>query len=263
MARQPSTIQTSCECCGRPLEVQQFDAGSIIMCSRCVAILARYGLEPQDIRVFNHNQINILTVPNASATRKLEEFLVPNPPLVLKSGERCFYLGYAKGGKIKSQVVGYQGGHRGASVRVAKGMSYRIGGSKGTPVREDVLEESLLGTLIITDQRVILQTDRYGFELKGSELQTVNLHSDALELLVKGRQYLVLTEDTRYISKVLQLITEETIETQEAAELKETGNDETDIVKKLREYKDLLDEGIISQEEFNKLKKELLDNRLK
>ena len=284
-------LKNNCECCGNLIaDGHKITSGGVTVCTRCSSILTKYGLEPKDIKVFDRNQLNVLTAPNVSAVRKLQEFKVTNPPLPLVTEESCYYVGNAQGGKVTNKVVGYTGGSKGVSVRVMKGLSYRVGASSAQPVRQDVLNKSNVGVFIITGNRMILQTDRYGFELKNQNIQTINLHGDAIEIFTKGKQYLVLTHDTRYITKVLELISEASREEkafEEKAEQRkksakkagitvdtvtdnETNNqktsrrssklssDDSTIIQKLKDYKKLLDDGILTEEEFNQIKKNLL-----
>ncbi len=74
----------------------------------------------------------------------------PNAPLpiitahnlLLSNGESCHYSAPATYVKTKNVVVGYSGGSQGVNIRVAKGMSYRVGTSKAAPIRGDVAERT-------------------------------------------------------------------------------------------------------------------------
>ena len=70
------------------------------------------------------------------------------------TGEIILYATPAATFKDKEQVVGYTGKSAGASIRVAKGMTIRTGGSGGSPIRSAVRKHNP-GDLIITNKRVV------------------------------------------------------------------------------------------------------------
>ena len=67
----------------------------------------------------------------------------------------------------KEQIIGYTGKSAGVSVRVAKGMSLRTGGSRGKPIRSDVRKYHF-GDLIVTNKRILFigKDDSFEFAVK-------------------------------------------------------------------------------------------------
>jgi hypothetical protein len=81
--------------------------------------------------------------------------------VMLKSGERAYGAIAATLKEVKT--VGYSGRTSGISVRVAKGVTLRSGGIRGSAVKGMVSVAS--GELVITNQRVIFAGDMKSFEI--------------------------------------------------------------------------------------------------
>lgn len=60
--------------------------------------------------------------------------------LILQSDEKCHYSRSATKIVTKNKIVGYTGGNSDLNIRIIKGMNYRIGASKGAPIRRNVQE---------------------------------------------------------------------------------------------------------------------------
>jgi hypothetical protein len=80
-------------------------------------------------------------------------------PILLKKGEFAILvitnIGLVEMGR---EAGSYQGGSRGVSFRVMKGVSYRVGGHRGTFVAgPEVLKIVDRGTAVVTNQRVVFQ----------------------------------------------------------------------------------------------------------
>jgi hypothetical protein len=81
-----------------------------------------------------------------------------------ETGEILIYVAPAQTFSDKEKVVGYTGKSSGVSVRVAKGVSLRTGGSGGKAIRNNVRMFNQ-GDLIITNKRVLFigKDDRFEF----------------------------------------------------------------------------------------------------
>jgi hypothetical protein len=80
-------------------------------------------------------------------------------PILLKKGEFAILVITSIGLVEMGREGGsYQGGSQGVSLRVMKGVSYRVGGHKGTFVpAPELLKIVDQGTAVITNQRVVFQ----------------------------------------------------------------------------------------------------------
>lgn len=122
--------------------------------------------------------------------------------LILKEGERCHYTGSATHVKTKNVVVGYSGGNNGVSIRLAKGVSYRVGTSKAAPIRGNV-EERTPGDLSITSKRIVFSGAKGAFDKKISSLTSMNPYSNAVEFQFGSQQYMLETSDAEYIIQII------------------------------------------------------------
>ena len=83
---------------------------------------------------------------------------------------------------IEEKVVRrhYSGGSRGISFRVMKGVSYRVGGHKGTMTAEKGLVVVSSGDMIITKKRIIVKRDRKSFAIKLNNLLGTELFTNGI-----------------------------------------------------------------------------------
>lgn len=244
------------------------------ICSSCVEKLAERGIRPKETKLFSQEQVVALCDTTIGAVELANMFVIDNPPIALKENEKCFYAGVACGAKVKTMTTGYEGSHSGVSIHIMKGFSYHTGGSRGKAVREQVLESSAPGTFIITGNRFVLQTSQYAFEVAGDKIQSVEMRPDGFGIYVKNKMHIVLTSDVTKIATIMRVITAATeeLDRQKALEQQteqpkkprskkatkmegsqiESGADE------IRKYKLLMDEGIITEEQFEKKKNQIL-----
>lgn len=127
------------------------------------------------------------------------------PNIILSDGEICHYCGPAAHIKLKNVVVGYSGGSRGTSVRIAKGATVRLGSSKASPVRGDVQDRSD-GILSITNKRVIFSGVKVSFDKKISSLSAVTPSQDGIVLQFGSTHYPIATPEAMYIYQILTRI---------------------------------------------------------
>lgn len=108
--------------------------------------------------------------------------------IVLKKNERAHLACEAR---ILKEVIHreYQSGSRGYSFRIAKGVSYRVGASRGKMVEVGrSLQVQDEGTLTITSQRAVYTGLRKSIEVPYSKLMDMNVFTDAIQFHVSGRQ---------------------------------------------------------------------------
>jgi uncharacterized Zn finger protein (UPF0148 family) len=82
--------------------------------------------------------------------------LVGANPLILKKGETIHFASSAKLSEIRTTYLGYEGRSAGSSIRVMKGMTFRLGANRGHMVKEENYRPTSAGALIITNQRLYL-----------------------------------------------------------------------------------------------------------
>jgi len=76
----------------------------------------------------------------------------------------------------------YVGGSQGISLRIAKGLSYRIGSYKGHLISRTGIVQVSRGDLVVTNQRIIFRGDRKGFNIKLDKVLGVDVLADGLRI---------------------------------------------------------------------------------
>lgn len=125
--------------------------------------------------------------------------------VMLSNGEVCHYCGAATHVKTKNVVVGYSGGSRGTSIRIAKGMSVRLGAHKAAPVRGDV-QERTPGVLSITNKRVVFSGNKGAFDKKITALSAVTPYQNGIAFQFGDQQYPLETSEPEYVYEILARI---------------------------------------------------------
>lgn len=125
--------------------------------------------------------------------RLLNEIQNGNMPAVLISnvilfkGESPYWIEPAD--LIEEKVLRrhYEGGSRGVSFRVMKGVSYRVGGHRGQMVAETGLVSVSSGDLVITNKRIIFKGDRKSFAIKLDNLLGTEIFTNAIYISENGK----------------------------------------------------------------------------
>lgn len=125
--------------------------------------------------------------------------------LLISTEEVCHYSQHATYVKTKNVVVGYSGGSRGTSIRVAKGVSFRVGASKASPVRGDVIEKTD-GILSITNKRIVFSANKGAFDKKISALSAITPYQNGVAFQFGDHQYPLETADAEYILQIVNRI---------------------------------------------------------
>ena len=131
--------------------------------------------------------------------------VVQSGNVLMTAGEVCHYYAQATFVKTKNVVVGYTGGSRGVSIRVMKGMSYRVGASQSQPIRGDV-QEKTPGMLTVTNQRIVFSASKGAFDKKISSLSSITPYRDAVAFQFGESQYPLLLKEPVYVSQIIARI---------------------------------------------------------
>lgn len=111
-------------------------------------------------------------------------------PLLLKRNETVHFARPAKLKEMKVVQVGYVGGSQGVSLRIAKGVHYRIGSSRGHLVKDEHYVVTSAGAIIITNQRVLLHPSAgnkpVSIDLK--KVLSYNCYENGLIIYKEGRE---------------------------------------------------------------------------
>jgi len=110
--------------------------------------------------------------------------------LLLKRDEIVHFGQPAKLKEMKVVQVGYEGGSQGVSFRIAKGVRYHVGTSRGHMVKDEHYIVTSAGGLVITNQRVLLVPSAgnkpVSIDLK--KILSYNCYEDGLIIYKEGRE---------------------------------------------------------------------------
>ncbi len=113
-----------------------------------------------------------------------------NPPPILKPNEVVHAAIPAVLKEPKTVRVGYSPGSRGVSLRIAKGVSYRVGAHRGHAITEVQMLRTSEGELLITNQRLFLlpSPGNKPLNLPLKDLLSYHSYSDGMEVYKSGRE---------------------------------------------------------------------------
>ena len=86
-----------------------------------------------------------------------------------------------------------------------KGVSYRIGKRQGTPIREDVQEQTK-GVLYITSKRVIFVAKKNGFDKKINATSAMMPYSDGIGLQFGNITQTIMLPDGNLAFSVINML---------------------------------------------------------
>lgn len=137
--------------------------------------------EQRALRLERQRRDNIISILDDNKLPDVDwSHYQPLPFKFLKS-EYLLYVfpnvGYAEQ-RIKREIVGRSAG---TSVRVARGVSIRVGQSRGTPVERDEIVHRGVGTMAITTKHVYFSGERT-FRIRFSRIVSVQAMRDAVEV---------------------------------------------------------------------------------
>ena len=126
--------------------------------------------------------------------------------MILRPGEVCHYQSDAYVLVIKNEVVGHTAGHRGISVRGAKGVTLHSGGSRGHSIRQDV-PYTYPGVFTMTNKRFVM-TGEKAFEYSLDKLTYFNDYEGGKGLVMQfGRSsFTILMNEPYWIPKIIDLL---------------------------------------------------------
>ena len=102
--------------------------------------------------------------------------------LVLQRGEQVYW---AESGWILQEVVvsrQYESGSRGVNFRIAKGINYRVGQTKGRMVSEKEVQKVSTGQFVITNKRLIFKGEPKAFNLRMAQIVDLQFYTDGLRI---------------------------------------------------------------------------------
>ena len=178
-----------------------------VVCSKCAEKLENEGLIFSENDLLNLTEKTLLDRISRNNSDLTDLPIITNPNIVLKKGEICYYEGDAYSYKMKNIITHYERHGASSGIKIAKGIS--IGRSSGVsiPVRENIVEK-YPAKFYITNKRIILTADKYGFELSVNKITSLKNYSNAFDYYCGEKTYTVLTNDVKYIIRLCKLISQ-------------------------------------------------------
>lgn len=130
---------------------------------------------------------------------------LPNEPtsgILLQKGEICHTSYPAVRYETKTVTKGYAGGYSGVSIKVAKGVTFHTGGTRGHAVKEQV-GVKYPGKIYITNKRVIFVADKKNFTITYGKLISVTPYRDGFGFNKENGSYIILLNNVEYMGAVL------------------------------------------------------------
>jgi hypothetical protein len=103
-------------------------------------------------------------------------------PINLQRGERCHLATHASWQEMRSRTVRLNYSGPVASIRICKGLRYRVGSFTPQRIQQQELVEIAAGELYVTNKRVILDGESQNKSVRLSALIGVDIYSDGLIL---------------------------------------------------------------------------------
>jgi len=148
-------------------------------------------LSKEDIS-FNENIRPYIFVYNIKEKNQLPETKLQNDEfnIIIKKGEILHHADSAILKELKTVSLGYSGGSRGVSIRIMKGVNYRVGGHRGQIIKEDVWKETSRGALLITNQRLLLSpfAGNKPVSIPLNKILSYQVYENGIEVYKEGRE---------------------------------------------------------------------------
>lgn len=125
--------------------------------------------------------------------------------IVLKRNEKCMFFDHAVRVDVKLRTVGNQRQRDGFSVRILRGLNYRIGNGRTMTVRDNVPEYQE-GKLYITNQRIIFSSSAKSFAKRLDTLISYDIKDDYLLLQFERGNYCIYLPLITCAEKIMKKI---------------------------------------------------------
>lgn len=134
--------------------------------------------------------------------------VLPNPSIMLKKDEVAFYEQSATLLITKNKLVGSTGKSSGISLRIAKGVYLRSGGSGSRKIYRDVTNR-FTGLLSITNQRISFMQTQNAFEIPFKNLTNISSHLNVLLLQQANKSYTLELRDAAIVEQFIRKLCSE------------------------------------------------------
>ena len=126
-----------------------------------------------------------------------------NTPIILADGEQAVYACRAERVETKNRRIGTTGGGAGGSIRIAKGVSIRTGGTGSKSIYGDV-EMVHGGEFVVTTDRIVFVANSRAFEEKLDSISAVSVDSGCLAIMTAQDNYAMRMSLPEYPCEIIK-----------------------------------------------------------
>ena len=125
----------------------------------------------------------------AQILRQLDEGQVPSNivvsdmPINLENGEVAIWLFNGATYYTSRSRTRYVGSSHGVSIRVMKGVYYRVGAFRGEPIKTQYLSEEGRGIFVIASKNVYFWSPQKALKIRHKKIISVQPYSDAIQIM--------------------------------------------------------------------------------
>ncbi len=125
--------------------------------------------------------------------------------LRLSNKELCHFEGEASFCKLKQDIIGYEGGSRGVSFRIIKGISFRVGNFQGHNIKETVIKQTN-GSIYLTSKKIVFTAITNSRIIKYKDIVNLNTIDNMLQIQTEEGSYLFQICDSLNFLSILNYI---------------------------------------------------------
>lgn len=173
-------------------------------------LMVSLGLNQQEITLSNRTSKELSYY---KLLWEIENGILPEvaSPIVLQKNEIAHFATNADLLETKERVTGYTASSHGVSIRVAKGLSYRVGQAKSKPIKQEVTIK-YHGQLIITNKRLVFSASKKGFVAPYNSLVSFEPYSNGIGFQKNNSYYLMQFDNSELFAMVLTSATRKYME---------------------------------------------------
>ena len=163
------------------------------------SILTNLGLSTSDLSTRDQEQLTYYKL-----LWEVENGILPemDSPIILQKNEVCHLAIPAERLENKVVTVGRTTSSSGVSIKLAKGVRYRVGASRSRPIKQEVTHR-YPGTLCITNRRVVFQAPAKGFTTPLRSIISLESYSNGVELQKGATTYLFQFRHAEIVPMIL------------------------------------------------------------
>lgn len=170
-----------------------------------IADLIKLATQLPDGLKFKSGSQSLMGTDGIDAIRSGKLPNIQDTNLNLSNNEICCYMDNAYTFKDKTITTGYTGGHNGVSIRIMKGLSYRVGGSGSKAIRQTT-RIKYDGILYITTKRIIYSSQQESFDKTFDKITSITEAQDGIIIQIGSHTYSIVVDTHTEFMQVYNLV---------------------------------------------------------